>query len=273
MGIAYLFVGGLDFIHMLAYEGMGVFKGYGANLPTQLWIGARYIESFSLLIAPVFLSRPLKTGLTMVTYLILVAAFLLSLFCWNLFPDCFIAGSGLTEFKIYSEYSIVLILMAALFLFYRKRTTIKTSLFPLIIGSILLTITGELAFTFYISTSGLSNFVGHIFKILSFYLIYRTVVFATLKNPYKTLFRKIVESEEAKTKIIDELKATIDHVKLLEGCLPICAACKNIRDDNGQWNKIEQYFSDHSTVEFTHGVCPDCSRKLYPEMFEEESNL
>lgn len=60
MGIAYLFIGGLDLVHTLAYKGMGVFPGYGANLPTQLWIAARYLESLSLLAAPVFIQRKLS---------------------------------------------------------------------------------------------------------------------------------------------------------------------------------------------------------------------
>jgi hypothetical protein len=55
IGIAYLFVAGLDLLHTLAYKGMGVFPDYDANLPTQLWIASRYIQSFSLLIAPLFL--------------------------------------------------------------------------------------------------------------------------------------------------------------------------------------------------------------------------
>ena len=60
VGIAYLFIGGLDLIHTLAYKGMGIFPGYDANLPTQFWIAARYVESLSLLIAPLFLGKKLN---------------------------------------------------------------------------------------------------------------------------------------------------------------------------------------------------------------------
>jgi nitrogen fixation/metabolism regulation signal transduction histidine kinase len=55
-------------------------------------------------------------------------------------------------------------------------------------------------------------------------------------------------------------------VKTLSGFLPICASCKNIRDDNGYWNQIEEYIRDHSEAEFSHGICPDCAKKLYPEL-------
>ena len=68
IGIAYLFVGGMDLIHTLAYKGIGVFQGYDANLPTQLWIAARYLEGISFLIAPLFLIRPLNVNFVFLGY-------------------------------------------------------------------------------------------------------------------------------------------------------------------------------------------------------------
>lgn len=62
------------------------------------------------------------------------------------------------------------------------------------------------------------------------------------------------------------LKEAMDKVKLLQGLLPICASCKKIRDDSGTWKVIERYISDHSEAEFTHGICPDCQLRLYPEV-------
>jgi AmiR/NasT family two-component response regulator len=65
-----------------------------------------------------------------------------------------------------------------------------------------------------------------------------------------------------------KLQEALDQVKTLRGLLPICAACKKIRDDQGYWHKVEDYVEGHSEVEFTHGLCPDCSRKLYPQLYE-----
>jgi len=62
-----------------------------------------------------------------------------------------------------------------------------------------------------------------------------------------------------------DLQQALANVKKLSGFLPICASCKKIRDDTGYWNQIEEYIRDHSEVEFTHGVCPDCAKKLYPD--------
>jgi hypothetical protein len=62
-----------------------------------------------------------------------------------------------------------------------------------------------------------------------------------------------------------KVNEAVAQIRTLSGLLPICASCKRIRDDSGYWNQIEQYVRDHSEVTFSHGVCPECIRKLYPE--------
>ncbi len=62
-----------------------------------------------------------------------------------------------------------------------------------------------------------------------------------------------------------ELKQSMEHIKVLKGMFPICAVCKKIRDDSGFWNQIETYIKDHSEADFTHGICPDCAKKMYPD--------
>ncbi len=65
---------------------------------------------------------------------------------------------------------------------------------------------------------------------------------------------------------ITELKDTIAKVDTLSGLLPICSNCKKIRDDKGYWNRLEGYIQEHSDAEFTHGICPECVKKLYPDL-------
>ena len=67
-------------------------------------------------------------------------------------------------------------------------------------------------------------------------------------------------------KALRDLKNALAEVKTLSGLLPICAACKKIRDDKGYWNQIEGYIQEHSDAEFSHGVCPECTTKLYPDL-------
>jgi hypothetical protein len=80
------------------------------------------------------------------------------------------------------------------------------------------------------------------------------------------------KAEEEREKLIMELQNALGKVKLLSGFLPICAACKKIRDDKGYWNQIESYIRDHSEAKFSHSICPDCFKKLYPELKIEIKN-
>lgn len=75
--------------------------------------------------------------------------------------------------------------------------------------------------------------------------------------------------EKERTTIIQELRQSLQEVKQLSGLLPICCSCKNIRDDKGYWNEVEKYMSERADVQFTHGICPDCARKLYPELYDD----
>ena len=71
--------------------------------------------------------------------------------------------------------------------------------------------------------------------------------------------------EKERLHLIQELTAALKHVKTLNGLLPICASCKKIRNDDGYWEQVESYIRSRSNAEFTHGICPDCVRTLYPE--------
>src|SRR6185312_3630958 len=73
------------------------------------------------------------------------------------------------------------------------------------------------------------------------------------------------QQEKERLQLIEELTEALKHVKTLNGLLPICASCKKIRNDGGYWEQVETYIRSRSNAEFTHGICPDCVRLLYPE--------
>jgi PAS domain S-box-containing protein len=212
LGIGYLCVGGLDLLHTLSYKGMGVFIGYGANLPTQLWIGARYFEAVTLLLAPLFFKRRLNPYLALGCFTLATAMFLLAVFS-GIFPACFIEGTGLTPFKIVSEYVICVILVGALALLLKNRSEFHPKVFTLLTWSIILTIAQELSFTLYVDVYGLFNLFGHYLKILSFYLIYKAVVQTGLMRPYDVLFRNLKLREEAIQDLNFELQARVREAK------------------------------------------------------------
>jgi PAS domain S-box-containing protein len=74
------------------------------------------------------------------------------------------------------------------------------------------------------------------------------------------------QNEEQRDRLISDLQKALSEVKTLRGFLPICSYCKNIRDDKGYWSKLESYIQKHSGTEFSHGICPECAKKYYPDM-------
>lgn len=209
LGAAYLFIGILDLIHTLAYKGMGIFPMAETNLPTQLWVSARYMEAVSLFLAPLFIEKKVRIHLIPLSYAVVTAALLASIFYWRNFPACFIDGSGLTPFKVFSEYIICLILAAAVLLLFRKRARFDRTVFYLLISSIVLTILAELSFTAYVHAYGLINMIGHFFKIISFYLIYLAFIHTGLREPYRLLFRDLTLSQESLKKANDMLETRV----------------------------------------------------------------
>ncbi|HSB79394.1 MAG TPA: MASE3 domain-containing protein, partial [Candidatus Methylomirabilis sp.] len=161
LGIASLFVAFLDLLHTLAYKGMGVFSGHGADLPTQLWIAARYMGSISFLLAPSFLAKQLRPHVLLAAYTLATGLILLSIFTWGIFPTCYIEGVGLTPFKRASEYIISLGLGAAILLLLRNRHAFDARVLRLIVGSIGVSILSELSFTLYLGVYDLANLLGH----------------------------------------------------------------------------------------------------------------
>ena len=94
----------------------------------------------------------------------------------------------------------------------------------------------------------------------------RTADLATANKQLKLQIEERKKAQEEKEKLIVELKNALKKVKTLGGLLPICASCKKIRDDKGYWNQLEDYIHKHSEAEFSHSVCPDCAKKLYPDL-------
>jgi len=106
--------------------------------------------------------------------------------------------------------------------------------------------------------------------------ILKTVVSVTLAGRKHLLesFLDITErkrAEEERERLIGQLQEALAKVKTLSGLLPLCSSCKRIRDDQGYWQQIEAYIRDHSEAEFSHSVCPECAKKLYPEVFDKEA--
>jgi len=83
------------------------------------------------------------------------------------------------------------------------------------------------------------------------------------------LERQIQQQNREKDELIAKLQEALENVKKLSGLIPICANCKKIRNDEGYWRQIEGYISEHSEARFSHGICPDCAKKIYSEFLKD----
>ncbi|MFZ5584308.1 MAG: MASE3 domain-containing protein [Thermodesulfobacteriota bacterium] len=391
LGTAYAFTAGLDLLHTLAYKGMGVFPDYDANLPTQLWIASRYLLAISFLLAPWFLGRKVRAKWPVLAYGAVTALLVWSIF-GGAFPDCYREGQGLTGFKVASEYLTMAMFAGAMLLLRVRREQFSSSVHRALLASLALSIAAGLAFTLYVGVYDLPNQVGHLFKLLAYFFVYKALIETGLRRPYELLFLELKQSEQAlkaseetwrallnaphesailldrdlrvravnqvaaqrlggsveeligrdflelmtpdvkenrrerlmqvlatgqpqhfqdnrlgrdydlsfyplgregraaggvaifgqditlrlaaereREEMVTRLTQALAEVKTLSGLLPICASCKRVRDDKGYWNQIEAYISRHSQAEFSHSICPDCARRLYPDLMDKES--
>jgi PAS domain S-box-containing protein len=191
LGIAYLFVGALDLFHTLAYGGMRVFPGFGADLPVQLGFAARGLESVSLCLAPLCLGRRLKPYAVFAGFFLTFAVITLIIFVWPIFPLREAAGPGLTALKHTADCLAGVILLGALALLWRRREEFDPEVLRLLLGAIALAVGSELAFTFGGRGSDQAGVAGHLLKICSLFLIYKALIETGIKRPYNLLFRNL----------------------------------------------------------------------------------
>ncbi len=84
------------------------------------------------------------------------------------------------------------------------------------------------------------------------------------------VFREAQAARASAEQTAQELQSALNNIKVLHGILPTCAWCKKIRDDAGQWQQIEEYVRQRTEAEFSHGICPDCMKRLYPHYCQQD---
>lgn len=218
IGFSLLFTGGIDLLHTLAFKGMGVFGGAGADPATQLWIAARYFQSIAFFAATLFIGRSITkdaqydTAVIFSVFSAVFALLLAAIFVVPVFPACYLEGSGLTFFKIASEYIISLILLATILMIYRNRGAFDPEVWRYLLVAQGFLIASEPAFTSYANVYGPINFLGHIFRLCSVYFFYRAIIVVGLTRPYDLIFHELSESRDALRESERKNRITMDAV-------------------------------------------------------------
>jgi len=207
LGVSFLFVGTLDFLHAMSYEGL--FRAGDNNVSSQLWYAARYLQAGSLFAAPFFCDRKVKTGSLLLGYLLLFFLLLGSILLWGVFPVAYVEGTGVTTFKTGSDYLIALLLLASMGALYLHRDRFDAEVLRLLYYATLLSIGSELAFKLYRDDYVYNNLFGHYLKIVSFFFYSRALIVTGLFRPYTLLFRDLKQSEEALRTAREELESRV----------------------------------------------------------------
>ena len=249
LGIAMLFVAGLGLVHTLTYKGMTILAGQDANLPTQLWIAMRCLLAASFLVATVFATRALRPGLAVAAYAGVTAVLLLSVFL-GVFPDCFVEGRGLTTFKDAGEGVICGLFATSIFVLIIKRRRFDRAVLDLILLSLVLGIAAELPFTLYRHVDDWLNMLGHLFMLISYYVLYKALVETGLRRPVTLLFRNLKASQEALAEALDEME---DRVHARTSAL--AAAVKSLETEVGARLKAEDQLRKVNRALRTIGEC------------------
>lgn len=212
IGYSYLFIGFLDFLHTLSYKGMMIFMDYD-YYANQLWIAARMMQSCVFLFSMMSLKMTFKVNrkALFMTFSMITAGIIISIFFTDIFPECFIEGVGQTQFKIVSEYIIISILLCGMVFLYRNRAVFEKPIYQYLFLSVIFTALSELAFTFYVDNYGISNMVGHCLKILAFYFIYKAIIVKCIKEPYDTIFKELTMVKDKLKTENDQLEAAVNY--------------------------------------------------------------
>lgn len=202
IGISFLSVGFIDFIHSLTYKGMTIYSLMSANMATQYWILGRYVHAFTILISFYFINKKVSFNLMSCLYgLITIAGVLL--ISKGLFPIAYIDNVGQTNFKIISEYVVIAAYLASFFYISRLKAHFEGYFYQMFRIGLVLSAFAEFIFTLYVDVFSILNALGHILKMSAFYFFYRACVYATLNKPIETIFNKLDENRRFLNSIIE----------------------------------------------------------------------
>jgi len=189
----------LDFLYILSFKGIEIFKGFGTDLPSQLWIGARFIQVAAILAAVFIIKLTLSKKCIAAISAIFSAVFIaivLTIFVFQIFPASYIEDGSPTQFKLIITYIIIGLSAIAMLLYSLKRKAIGRRNFIFITTSLALLILSELSFMLRADIYGITDVLGNYFKLASFCFIFRFFIETNIKDPYMILFNNLKGTSE-----------------------------------------------------------------------------
>jgi signal transduction histidine kinase len=210
IGTGLVFAAALGLLHLLAYKGMGVFPSGSADLPTQLWIAARYLVAGTFVAAPFFFARSPRVWLAAAVYAAITALLVASIFWWKVFPVCYVEATGLTAFKKTSEYVIALLFLTAGGLVLWRGRELSGPSRSMLFIAMLTSAAAEMSFTLYVGVYTFPNLLGHLLMFVSVYLIYRGVVTSGMARTYRDVVEALGRRQAELEALSRDLELRVD---------------------------------------------------------------
>jgi len=229
LGAAFLFIGAVDFMHLLSYQGMPVFiTESGTGKAIDYWLAARLVQA-GILATFVFIPKKSKHG-RLIPYVLLLTAwssilavFFVESYFSHLVPTMFVPGEGLTATKIWLEYLVIFIAVFAAMAIGREYERTRRAELMVLISGLIFFIFSELTFTLYASAFDIFNLLGHTFKVASMYFIFLAFFSGGVSRPYEEL-------EESQNKLETIVNASPDGADIVDADLNILWMNKKFRE-------------------------------------------
>lgn len=210
LGVTFIIVSSFDILHLLTYQ------SNLQNISLQFRTAARCFQASSLAIFCLLLFRqekPAKISRLLIIYYITAIVTFIAIIKGKILPDLYIVGVGFTHFKLTSEIVICILFLCVLMLIIKSKKNMNEDISLYLFFATLILILSELCFTFYKNNNDIINALGHIAKLISYYLIYKAIIQTTLENPYNILFYKLTEinsSLEIKTRLLMQINKKLN---------------------------------------------------------------
>jgi len=199
LAVSYVVIGSFGILYFTSTPAMNIFPDISYNTSSQLWLAGRYLEAIAFIASAAVLHRQ-NVLIPPWPLLGLVTAFglltLLTIWPYNIFPNCYIEGHGITPFMIVSNLIIAMLFGLSILLFWRQRDSLGLSVLKRLTAALVFSILAEMVAALYPEAGGLSNFISHFFKFISVVLLYRALIFSTLRFPYATLFHNLHQAKK-----------------------------------------------------------------------------
>ncbi len=213
IGIACLFAGIFDLLHLWTYQGTSVVPGLDGDESIQLKTAGRWIASLSFLVSPFFFRRRLNVAVAMGFYGGIFVLVLYSVFSWHVFPDCYIPRLGMTHFEQFGRSISCLAFLAAAGVLVCKRRELDPYVFRLLLASWLASSASEFFSAVAVDFVGETKVLAHLLEVVSLYLVYKAFVEVGLTSPYDLVFRNLKRSEEEAQRQQQFLETVLDTVR------------------------------------------------------------